>query len=312
MLRRSAAPIVFAIFAAGCTSTTAPVETTTASQPTSSQTETTETAPAEFDVLAFGDAADCRTPSENVAKLVTETPGEVLIVGDIAYPVGSKANIDDCFSPLYDSTLDRLHAVPGDNDYKTDDATPFFDKLGADRAGQSGQGWWAFTREAWQIIGINSECSRVNCGPKSDQYAFIAEQLEAEPDACRLVIWHKPRFTSSSNYSGLKNMGDLYQLLYDNGADILVVGNSHHYERFEPLGPDGTPDADGIANFTVGTGGAPYTEFGEPLPGSAVRDNETRGVVKFTLSPNGYAWEFLSVGDGALQDSGIADCHNRS
>ncbi len=300
---------------ASCTSSTSGPGTTASADPSvpaTTQPDTTGVKPQLFDVLAFGDAADCRQPSENVAELVADTEGEVVIVGDLAYPDGSQANFDECFWPIYESIVDRLHAVPGDNDYRTDDAAAFFETLGPDRAGQAGQGWWAFTREGWQVIGINSECSKVNCGPNSDQYAFVEAQLEAEPDKCRLVVWHKPRFTSSSNYDGLQNMSDLYELLYEHGADILVVGNSHHYERFEPLGPNGEPDDKGIANFTVGTGGAPYTDFGEPLPGSVVRDNETRGFVKFSLGDGEYSWEFLSVDEGPLQDSGTERCHNRS
>ena len=293
-------------------------ETTTSEEPTTSESTTTEApAPTEpvfepFDVLAFGDAADCREPAENVAELVNSTPGDILLVGDLAYPAGSQADFDNCFLPIYGDALDRMRSVPGDNDYDTNDGAAYFSTMGVERAGNPDEGWWTYTKGAWQLFGLNSSCSRVRfCGPNSPQYAFVADAIAQEPDKCRMVVWHQPRFTSSQNYDGLKNMGDLYQLLYDNGADILVVGNSHHYERFEPLDPTGTPAADGIANFTVGTGGAPYTEFGEPLAGSIVRNNQSRGVVKFTLDDDRYSWEFLNV-EGDLEDTGTLGCHNRS
>ncbi len=265
-----------------------------------------------FDVVAFGDAADCRDPAQEVASLAAGIPGEVLIVGDLAYPTGSQADFVNCFLPLYGAMLDRIHAVPGDNDYKTDDALPYFNTIGVEGAGNPGEGWWSFTRGAWQIIGINSKCSAVGfCGSNSPQYAYVKAAVEAEPAKCRFVMWHMPRFTSSESYDGLKNMSDLYQLLYDNGADILIAGNSHHYERFEQLGPDGAPDSNGIANFTLGTGGAPHTNFGDPLPGSAVRNNNTRGVTRFTLDDDSYTWEFIAADDGDLADSGTLSCNNR-
>lgn len=296
-------------------SATSGAEPTEPTQPTVTQEPTTAVPePTPFDVLAFGDAADCREPAQDVADVVRATPGEILIVGDLAYPAGSQADFDNCFMPLYGDQLQRMHTVPGDNDYGSDpDAQAYFQTLGVGVAGKQGEGWWSFTKEAWQIIGINSACSKVGfCGPNSPQYAFVADALEAAPDKCRMIVWHLPRFTSSPSYSGLKNMGDLYQLVYDYGADILVVGNSHHYERFEPLGPDGSPDAAGIANFTIGTGGAPSTEFAEPLAGSAIRNNDTQGFVRFTLGPDSYSWEFVAVGDGSLSDSGTLACHNRS
>ncbi len=331
--------VVLALVAAGCTSesaTTTEVPTTPTSEATT-QPDTTEeevtTSEAEpttsiettteptdppppvyepFDVLAFGDAADCREPAANVAELVAETPGDVLIVGDLAYPAGSQADFDNCFLPLYGPTMDRIRSVPGDNDYDTAEGAAYFATMGVERAGNPDEGWWTYTNQGWQIFGLNSACSKVKfCGPNSPQYAFVADAIAQEPDKCRMVVWHQPRFTSSKNYDGLKNMGDLYQLLYDNGADILVVGNSHHYERFEQLNPEGQPDSSGIANFTVGTGGAPYTEFGDPLPGSAIRNNQSRGVVKFTLDNDNYSWEFLNV-EGDLEDSGTLPCHNRS
>lgn len=299
--------------------TTPESATTVASTTTSSELTTTESTepPPEvfepFDVLAFGDAADCREPAENVADLVNETPGDVLIAGDLAYPAGSQADFDNCFLPIYQSSMDRIRSIPGDNDYDTNEGAAYFATMGVERAGNPDEGWWTYTKEGWQIFGLNSSCSKVGfCGPNSPQYAFVADAIAQQPDKCRLVVWHQPRFTSSQNYDGLKNMGDLYTLLYEAGADILVVGNSHHYERFEPLNPEGQPDPqNGIANFTIGTGGAPYTEFGEPLPGSAVRNNQSRGVVKFTLTDDSYSWEFLNV-EGNLDDSGTLPCHNRS
>lgn len=327
------------LFAASCSSTastsevpttiptSAPTQPTTTEQdPTTTEAETTTsiettTEPTEplppvfepFEVLAFGDAANCREPAANVANMLSNTPGDILIVGDLAYPAGSQTDFDDCFLPLYGQMMDRIRSVPGDNDYDTADGAAYFATMGPSRAGNPDEGWWTYTKGGWQIFGLNSSCSRVGfCGPNSPQYAFVADAIAQEPDKCRMVVWHQPRFTSSQNYDGLKNMGDLYQLLYDNGADILVVGNSHHYERFEPLNPEGQPDpTNGIANFTVGTGGAPYTEFGTPLPGSAIRNNQSRGVVKFTLGNARYSWEFLTI-EGDLEDSGTLGCHNRS
>ncbi len=127
---------------------------------------------------------------------------------------------------------------------------------------------------------------------------------------CRLVMWHEPRFTSSANYRGIPRMGDFYGRVHGSGADVLVVGHSHHYERLGPLAPNGDPSPDGMMNFTVGMGGAEFTAFGEPRAGSMVRTNEHRGVLRLTLREDGYDWEFVNVesNETPLVDAGSASC----
>ncbi|MEZ5340020.1 MAG: hypothetical protein R2706_00805 [Acidimicrobiales bacterium] len=138
----------------------------------------------------------------------------------------------------------------------------------------------------------------------------MKQTLESAPDLCRIALWQHPRFTSSPNYDGIGKLGPMYDLLYNAKTDVLLVGNSHHYERFARLGPDGQPVDNGIRNFTVGTGGAPLTDFAaEPLAGSEVRNSESFGVLRLTLLPGEYSWEFLpATPESTLQDSGTSTC----
>lgn len=262
-------------------------------------------------ILAVADATDCRGADADVAAVVDANPDATLImVGDTAYPNGSAEDFENCFGPLYDDDVDRLHAVPGDNDYNTGTAEPFFERLG-DAAGAPDEGWLSFETGGWLVVGLNSNCDQIGgCGPDSPQYQWLAETLAASPTDCLLAFMHEPRFTSSLNYSGIPRLGAFYQLLFENGADVLLVGHSHHYERFDRLNPDGQPDAAGIANFTIGIGGAPFTGFGEPLPGSAIRSSDTRGVLELVLSPDGYTWKVVPTEDstGTLVDAGADTC----
>jgi len=294
---------------------TAAAETTT---PDSSETtvdespETTEpTEPAEpVTVLAVSDLADCRGPDAEVAELVRSLEGTIVTPGDLAYTEGSQQQFDDCFMPLYGSELDRMYATPGDNDYKTPDAAPYFATMSGG-PGEIGKGWFAVELGSWQLISLNSNCGEVGgCREDSEQFAWLDALLDEQQYDCRMVMWHHPRFTSSANYSGIPRLGDFYSRLHEVGADILIVGNSHHYERLGPLLPSGEPSPGGIMNFTVGVGGAAFSQFGEVLPGSQVRSNEHRGLVQFTLSDGSYDWEFVNVesNDTDLVDAGSADC----
>ena len=105
-------------------------------------------------------------------------------------------------------------------------------------------------------------------------------------------------------------MAALFKLLYDNGADVVIGGHNHIYERFLPLAADGTPDAArGIREFGVGTGGASLSGFRSNSANLVVRDNTTRGVLRLDLSAGGYTWQFLPVHTGGFSDAGTANCH---
>jgi len=60
----------------------------------------------------------------------------------------------------------------------------------------------------------------------------------------------------------------------------------------------------------VGTGGAShYDDEGTPKPNSEVFNGTTWGVIKFTLGPTSYRWEFVPVAGQGFHDSGTGECH---
>jgi len=106
-------------------------------------------------------------------------------------------------------------------------------------------------------------------------------------------------------------MREIWRALYQFGADIILNGHDHVYERFAPQAPVGNPDSiRGIRQFTVGTGGRSlYPLFAIRAKNSVVGSSATYGVIKLTLHPSGYDWRFIPVTPGKFQDSGTADCH---
>jgi hypothetical protein len=105
-------------------------------------------------------------------------------------------------------------------------------------------------------------------------------------------------------------MRPLFQDLYDAGAEIVLNGHNHNYERFAPQTPAGVADpATGVREWVVGTGGAPHYGFGAAQPNSQVRNADTFGVLQLTLTATGYSWQFLSVVDRTFTDSGSGTCH---
>jgi acid phosphatase type 7 len=102
----------------------------------------------------------------------------------------------------------------------------------------------------------------------------------------------------------------LWDVLYAAGADVVLSGNEHNYERFAPQDPDGRADPKrGIREFVVGTGGYSHYPIVNPIPNGKVHNDDTYGVLKLTLHPKGYEWRFVPVEGRTFSDSGSAQCH---
>ncbi len=78
---------------------------------------------------------------------------------------------------------------------------------------------------------------------------------------------------------------------------MILSGHNHQYERFAPQDLNRHPDPNGIRAFVAGTGGAGEYGFGPPQPNSEVRGTGP-GVLKFTLMPASYRWQFIPVPGG--------------
>jgi hypothetical protein len=104
-------------------------------------------------------------------------------------------------------------------------------------------------------------------------------------------------------------MRPAWEILQAAGADLVLSGHDHSYERFAPQLADGTPDPAGIREFVVGTGGAGLRSFGAAAANSQVRKTGVHGVLKLELPSGSYRWTFVPVAGKSWSDSGSADCH---
>jgi hypothetical protein len=106
-------------------------------------------------------------------------------------------------------------------------------------------------------------------------------------------------------------MKPIWDALYSADADIVIGGHDHDYERFAPQDPTGKFDPQrGIREFVVGTGGKnSHRSFASPKPNSEVRQADTFGLLKLTLHPTSYDWEFVPEAGKTFTDSGSGTCH---
>ena len=287
-------------------STPAPEPAAVRPAATSASAATDASADEAFVLLAVGDIAACTTAGdEKVARLVRRRTAPVALLGDIVYPSGTPQQFRDCFDPAWGSMRDRLHPVPGNHEYKTPDARGYFGYFD-ERAGRAGRGWYAFDLgEHWRVFALNSNCWAVGgCTKDSPQGRWLQRKLAAAGDRHILAFWHAPRFNSGRHGNDL-SVAPFWRALSAADADIVLNGHEHIYERFAPQNARGRPVAGGIRQFTVGTGGyVHYALDGPKLPATQVRNDDSFGVLRLRLEPDGYRWRFLPA-TGSFTDRGI-------
>ena len=101
----------------------------------------------------------------------------------------------------------------------------------------------------------------------------------------------------------------IWQTLYNNNVDVVLAGHDHIYERFAPQTPmESLILARGIREFIVGSG-TERPSLAAIFPNSEVRNVDTYGVLKLTLHPTSYDWQFVPEAGKTFTDTGTGNCH---
>ena len=284
-------------------------------------------------IAAAGDiACDPASPSFNAGAgtlngcrqqatsdiLVGQGFSSVLALGDNQYECGGYNAFLQAYDPSWGRVKAITYPVPGNHEYQgsggtdcdpTHSAAGYFMYFGA-AAGDPTKGYYSFDVGSWHVVALNSNCLYIGgCGPGSPEETWLRADLAAHPASCTLAYWHHPRFTSGS-VGDDSEVAAFWQDLVDAGADIVLNGHAHGYERFAPQNPSEQYDPTrGLREFVVGTGGEDFQTFATSKPLSESRQGDAFGVLKLTLHATSYDWQFASVAGASFADSGTASCH---
>lgn len=293
--------------------TSAPTPSPTASPtasplPTSTPSPTPIPTPSGSDpvILAAGDIASSGSGDAATALILEGQPGTILTLGDNAYPDGSLTGYLAYYDPTWGRYLARTRPVMGNHEYLccpgAEDARAYFGSL-----------FHSYDIGTWHLIALDAGICDTRqiaaCDAGSLQERWLQADLAAHPNTCTLVYWHQPRWSSGSTHGSSARMQAFWADVVAGQADVVLTGHEHNYERFAPMDAAGGSDPNGVREFVVGTGGAGLYPFGTPLSNSEVRYNGGFGVLRMTLHPGNYDWQFLSVAGNSFTDSGTGQCH---
>jgi len=253
------------------------------------------------------DPGDCQQQATSqVAERLK--PDAVLLAGDLQYDHGTSKEFAGAFDPSWGRLRSIIHPAAGNHEYDTNGAAPYFDYFGA-AAGPRDRGWYSLDLGAWHVIALNSNCDEIGgCGEGSTQLAWLRADLAKHRNQCVMAYWHHPRW-SHAKHGDSARVAPFISALYDAGAEVVLVGHDHDYQRFEPRSPDGAHDpARGIRQFVIGMGGRDLYSI-HSTEGLEAHTDKSFGVLSMTLRPDGYDWQFVPAAGGTYSDHGSASCH---
>ena len=280
-------------------------------------------------VAAAGDIA-CAPPGTRTASKCHQAAtadllagaDAVLPIGDEQYNCGQLSAFNQVYNPSWGRFNNVSHPAVGDNEYagngcSTPGAAGYYTYFG-DRASPrepgctiNCQGYYSYDVGSWHLVALNSECTQPGvggCSATSPQTRWLKADLAAHPNTCTLAYFHRPYFSDKGGT--VAKVKQLFTALYNGGADVLLVGHQHIYERFRPQSPSGAAATNGVRQFIVGTGGRSQTTPASPPPaGSEKQNSGTFGVLKLTLHPTSYDWQFAPEAGKTFTDTGTQACH---
>jgi hypothetical protein len=194
------------------------------------------------------------------------------------------------------------------------------------QAGEVGRNWYSYNLGAWHLISLNAECldPTDGCPPGENwlqaETRWLASDLAHDHSSCTLAYWHQPAFSPVDSVVSADGAATKawWQLLYQQGADIILNGHDHVYARYAPIDPNGNADpAKGIREFIVGTGGEDLDTLTKTPSSTNIQASTDKyyGTIKLQLNQRSYDWEFKSALAAAgapapsYSDTGSGQCH---
>jgi len=262
-----------------------------------------------------------------IADLIREIdPDRFLALGDLQYNNGKLSEFLRVWDVQFGDLRGIIAPAPGNHEYGTTDAAGYFAYFGA--AANPPLGYYSFDLGDWHIVSLNSEIcgDDPGCEPGTPQGDWLRADLQAHTDAaCTLAYMHHPRYdwrpwqkwivddgTTQFGGSETEPLVPLWEVLSEEGVDVVLAGHNHLYQRWAPQDAHGNAVADGTIQFTVGTGGRQLYAFGRPpMPANLeVTQNQAFGVLQMTLHANSFDYGWVSApGQPTFEDSGAVACH---
>ncbi len=248
------------------------------------------TEPVTFAVI--GDFGRAGKPEQEVADLVKSwQPDFIVTTGDNNYPEGAAKTIDENIGQYYADYIGNYHGrygsgspenrfwpVVGNHDWLAKDAQPYLDYFTL----PDKKYYYTFAEGPVQFFMLDSNKQTPDgADENSPQGQWLRLRLAESIAPWRVVMFHHAAYSSGEN-GPMERMRWPFAVW---GADLVLAGHDHVYERFNI---NGTP------YITNGLGGAETYEKTKEAKNSEVFFNQDHGAMRVQATRKQMTLEFIT------------------
>lgn len=199
-----------------------------------------------FGFVVLGDSGGATADQRKVLEQMQSVDHDFMVhVGDIAYVDGTYAQFDQHHFDVYRS-LFRLvphFPVPGNHDYKTERGAPYLSVFELPRNGDplDPERYYSYDYGPIHFIALDTN----NFTDAQEQW--MIEDLEATDQPFIIAYGHHPPYSSGDHGSDATIRSRVTPELARHGAQLMLTGHDHHYERSNSI--------DGVTYVVSGGGG---------------------------------------------------------
>lgn len=196
--------------------------------------------------IAIGDLGSRTNDQAAVATQLRLVESDLLVItGDVAYDDGTQRQLDENFFAVYADLLQHVPAYPalGNHDARTRSGGPLLESFVLPANGRPGalERTYSFDHGPVHFVVLDTE--RID----DAQAAWLDRDLAATRQPWRVAVMHKPAYSSGHHGSDRKVRAILVPVLERHGAQLLLAGHDHDYERTNAI--------NGMVHIVTGGGG---------------------------------------------------------
>ncbi|MFC2028929.1 metallophosphoesterase family protein [Chloroflexota bacterium] len=286
------------------------LEPTSYASPSPTTTKSKPSTITPYPSIVFGVIGDYGSGDERerlVSQLVTSWKPDLIITsGDNNYPLGEYGTIDVNIGQFYQEYIgnykgtfgngsdeNRFFPSMGNHDWLTDDANPYFDYFEL----PGNERYYFFSWNYIDFFALNSDGHEPD-GFISDsiQGKWLREHLAVSTGVWKIVYFHHAPYTSGYHSSSVWMQWPFQEW----GADLVISGHSHVYERLE---------INGLIYIVNGLGGGVIYDFVDILPESLLRYNQDHGALRITGNQDQLKCQFMNTAGDIIDDFTLSKTH---
>jgi 3',5'-cyclic AMP phosphodiesterase CpdA len=185
-----------------------------------------------FQFVVIGDFGTGDAAEYQVAAAIRNWAGRhpvdaVVTTGDNIYEDGNPDRFDEAWLRPYGWVRRRgleVLAALGNHDVRTADGRPVMALLGMPAP------WYAVELGPVELVVLDG-----NRPDDEDQRGFLADVLGTSRTPWQVVVVHQPPYSCGDEHGSSEELQALVPALHEGGADLVLSGHDHTYQRFPPI-----------------------------------------------------------------------------